>query len=49
MDESLSFMDGLVSEALSNGASPYRPMSERINEIKTKGLLFEARLKVYVL
>ena len=37
VDESLSFLDGLVAEALSNGCSPYKPMSERSIENKTKG------------
>ena len=37
VDESLSFLDGLVAEALSNGSSPYKPMSERSIENKTKG------------
>ncbi|XP_068743857.1 uncharacterized protein [Montipora capricornis] len=36
VDESLSFLDVFVSEALSNGASPYKPMSERRVEKKIK-------------
>lgn len=38
VDESLSFLDDLVSEALSNGASPYKPMRERDIDTKIKGL-----------
>ena len=37
VDESLSFLDDLVAEALSNGSSPYKPMSERSIENKTEG------------
>ena len=37
VDESLSFLDGLVAEALSNGSSPYKPMSERSIDNKAKG------------
>lgn len=36
VDESLSFLDDLVSKALSNGASPYRPMRERDIDTKIK-------------
>ncbi|XP_078360431.1 uncharacterized protein LOC144644775 isoform X2 [Oculina patagonica] len=36
VDESLSFLDDLVSEALSNGASPYRSASERNIDTKNK-------------
>ncbi|XP_067037313.1 AP-4 complex subunit epsilon-1-like isoform X2 [Acropora muricata] len=39
VDESLSFMDSFVSEALANGASPYKPMSERRVEEKIKETL----------
>lgn len=37
MDESLSFLDDIVSEALSNGASPYIPVRERDIDTKIKG------------
>ena len=37
VDESLSFLDDLVGEALSNGSSPYKSMSERSIENKIKG------------
>ena len=40
VDESLSFLDDLVSEALSNGASPYRSASERNIDTKNEGLYF---------
>ncbi|KAK2565268.1 AP-4 complex subunit epsilon-1 [Acropora cervicornis] len=39
VDESLTFMDSFVSEALANGASPYKPMSERRVEEKIKETL----------
>lgn len=35
-------MDSFVSEALANGASPYKPMSERRFEEKIKGLYFSS-------
>ena len=37
VDESLSFLDDLVAEALSNGGSPCKPMSEQSIENKIKG------------
>ena len=40
VDESLSFLDDLVSDALSNGSSPYRSASERNVITKNTGWYF---------